>query len=226
MAAFHAPTAALAASQADLRLRLFRAAVDTPLTGAAAEGAEALKRGVPCLKFGRSGKPHVVVLTLSPDETSLSWERRGLGKLLRKSERRSVEVTSLLEVLIGFETPVFQRHAATIGEANLHRSLSLVLQSALPAPPSCSGTDPALSPAGAAARESLDLSFDDDYLFGCMMAVMRSLIARAANCASAPAPAHRVSAAILPALSPGAYSRYRCTHANTLAWLMARLKRK
>ena len=42
--------------------------------------------------------------------------------------------------------------------------------------------------------------------------------------ASPPAAAHRVPAAILSAPSPGAYSRYRCTLANTLAWLMARLK--
>jgi hypothetical protein len=173
---------------ADLRSRLYRAAIDAPLTGAAAEGAEALKRGVPCLKFGRAGKPHVVVLTLASDETSLGWERRGLGKLMRKSERRCVEVTSLLECLVGMETPVFQRHAATIGEANLHRSLSLVLQSALPAPPSCGG-DPAPAAGVTAPKESLDLSFDEEYLFGCMMAVLRALIFRVATCAASAASA-------------------------------------
>ena len=68
-----------------------------PLHGAAAEGAAVLKRGVEALKYGRAGKPHGVTITLSQDETSLGWERRGLGKFMRKSESRRVHVTELLE---------------------------------------------------------------------------------------------------------------------------------
>ncbi len=93
------------------------------VTAAAREGIAALKSGVPCVKHGRSGKPHAVVISLSADARILGWQRQGLGKLKRKSEQRAVRIDSLLELLVGFETRVLQRAVTQTSDVAVHRAL-------------------------------------------------------------------------------------------------------
>ena len=42
-------------------------------------------------KYGRSGKPHTIVLRLTHDEQTLMWETHGLAKLKKKAKKRWVE---------------------------------------------------------------------------------------------------------------------------------------
>ena len=72
-----------------------------PLTAAAAEGIEMLKAGSQVTKYGRAGAAHATTFRLSRDETALTWERIGMGRLRRKSVPRIILVTDILELLIG-----------------------------------------------------------------------------------------------------------------------------
>ena len=147
----------------------------TPLVArsrsAAEEGIARLKKGATVLKHGRSGDPQKTLFHLSADERSITWTRQGLAKFRRKSIERQVQVSDIVEVLIGHESEVFKRHGDSAGAA--HLSFSLVLRRALPALPTEMTEDGDLS---TQERQTLDLSCSDEESMGMWLAALRSLM--------------------------------------------------
>ena len=98
---------------------------------AAAEGIAALKAGSRVIKHGRNGISRTTVLSLSPDERTLTWDAPPVSKLRPKSERREVQLADARALLIGRESHVFQRHQSTrTSGGERHLSLSIVLRGA------------------------------------------------------------------------------------------------
>ena len=103
---------------------------------AAAEGIAALKAGSRVIKHGRNGISRTTVLSLSPDERTLTWDAPPVSKLRPKSERREVQLADARALLIGRESHVFQRHQSTrTSGGERHLSLSIVLRGARSALP-------------------------------------------------------------------------------------------
>jgi len=139
-------------------------------------GIRALREGVAATKYGRSGKSQKsVVLRLSPDDQVLTWETHGLAKLKKKATKRSIRMIDLVEILFGVESAAMRRTPSSLE----HVSASLVLRASLPAPPSASGGPTRLSSSD--ARDTLDLTIEDEEHFGLFVAAMRALIARHAK---------------------------------------------
>ena len=153
--------------------RLHRANLP-PRSPAAQAGVERLRRGMRVHKHGRQGRPHETVVSLSQDESVLSWEAnrkaqraasfgRAAGrKLCRNSfasasgeKERTIEVEDIVELLVGQESGVFKRSAGT-GLVQQHLCVSLLLPAALPAPPSAND---AIEASDATERVTLDLEF-------------------------------------------------------------------
>ena len=137
-------------------------------SSAAEEGIAWLKTGVVVLKHNKKGAPQETVFRLDPSERSLTWTRSGFAKLRRKSDQRAVNISDILEVLVGRESEVFKRHedAAASGKASkveagqLHLSFSLLLTPALPPLPDDAAPDAGRAAKAPAAneRQTLDLS--------------------------------------------------------------------
>ena len=146
--------------------------------GTAKEGVALLKRGSTVKKYGRQGKPHATLFRLSDDESILGWEGRGLNKL----KRRAVRVCDLVELHVGHESTVFLEARAPGAE---HMSMSLRLLKAQ-------------SRADDDARDTLDLSCDDEETFGLWVAALRALLAeqRPPQTAQAAAVDHLPAAAL------------------------------
>ena len=125
--------------------------------GTAKEGVALLKRGSTVKKYGRQGKPHATLFRLSDDESMLGWEGRGLNKL----KRRAVRICDLVELHVGHESTVFLEARAPGAE---HMSMSLRLLKAQSRPDDD-------------ARDTLDLSCDDEETFGLWVAALRALLA-------------------------------------------------
>lgn len=161
------------------------------------EGLRLLKAGAALMKYGRQGQPHATTLTLAQDERSLSWLGHGgtMAKLKGKgSGARTVQMEDVLELWVGHQSEIFQRHihtsmtsgkamrdALASGKQTLagpHVSFSLLLKSSLPAPPDEDGLGP---PAAASDRETLDLSCDDEEQFGLCVAALRALLSERAK---------------------------------------------
>ena len=74
------------------------------------------------------------------------------------------------------ESKVFALHKGAVGEAaadKAHVSLTLVLLGNLPTMPTADGGEPAPK---VEARETLDVSFDDEETFGLWVAALRALM--------------------------------------------------
>ena len=144
-----------------------------------------LIKGSTAMKYGRQGRPHPTIFKLSPSEDALMWEgKKTLAyKLQNKPRLRSINLADALDVLVGHESAVFRRYAGTAG-AHAHLSLSLLLLSAATDYDEADG-DPA--PSAGVAKETLDLSFDDDETFGYWYAAQPS--------PSSTCPAHPLTAA-------------------------------
>ena len=98
-------------------------------------GINLLKNGCMAIKYTRTGKPRETKFKLSDDEQTLSWEG-GHGGLtapvkMARGERRSIQITEILEVMLGMESKVFSLHKDRIGGADeipmAHVSMTLVL---------------------------------------------------------------------------------------------------
>eukprot|EP00966_Prymnesium_polylepis_P132036 3053512-Prymnesium_polylepis.1 len=100
-----------------------------PRTQAAVDGIVMLKRkgGVQAVKLDRFGVPRLATFRLSEDETRLQWD----GRLTTKS----IDLTDIVELLVGHDSAVFQRTNLRAVHAE-HLSLTLLLTASLPAPPS------------------------------------------------------------------------------------------
>jgi len=140
------------------------------------EGIGLLLRGCPAIKYGRSGKPHAVVIRLSNDQRHLTWEGSGLSKLKVKADRREVALEGVREMQIGRESEVFRRQLpGGDGYGQAHLSLSLAFAAG-----ASSGTAPEVGSAETVAeRLSLDISFENEEHFGLVIAAIRLLCARA-----------------------------------------------
>ena len=164
---------------------------------AAEEGILALKRGVPCVKYSRKGKQRLTNLRLSDDEAHLLWD----GQLERKAfsltyvysraagpifgKRRDILIADVLDMSIGQQSAVFVKHMhrAALEKQPVnkpHLSLSLILMGALPPKPDeiDDATDSAVHKGfhSSSERLSLDLSVDDEEVFGMLIAGLRALL--------------------------------------------------
>ena len=143
----------------------------------ALEGIVLLKSGCTAMKYGKSGSPHATKFVLSSDDRMLSWEGSGLiGKLIPKGEKREVELSNVRRLLVGRESSVFKRYAGTLDSSTrAHLSVSLLFGGGSPVSTgSLMGSSGNLG--AASTRESLDLSFDNDEIFGLWVAALRELI--------------------------------------------------
>ena len=163
------------------------------------EGIRLLKQGVAVTKYGRTGQPHKEKLLLSADERSLGWAGHIASKLMSSSKllspkalvssARSVPLSEIVELCVGHETSVFQRHvrqAISTGKpvaAGPHLSFSLVLKSTLPSPPAASDDADAEGGGAQSERETLDVSCEDDEQFGLCVAALRALLEELAKTA-------------------------------------------
>ena len=164
----------------------------TQYSTTAREGVALLKSGCMALKYGKHGQPHATRFTLTPDDKMLKWEGAGLvGKLIPKGERRAIELATVTRLLVGRESQVFERFRGVVKDATKagipHLSISLKLDpsgggryGAGPYSRSSSSfsNDPLDRPSS--ARETLDVSFDDETVFGLWVAALRELIPPAA----------------------------------------------
>jgi len=137
-------------------------------------GIRALRDGIVATKYGRqSGKPHGIILRLSPDEQSLTWETRGLAKLKKNATKRAIRIMDIIELIVGRDSAVMS-HAQSDLE---HLSVSLILRASLPAAPSAhdarSGGRSLAS--SSSQRETLDLTIADEEQFGLFVAAIRTL---------------------------------------------------
>ena len=150
------------------------------MSESAREGLDLLKRGAPALKHGRAGKPHATIFTLSKDESTLTWLGNQRSSIVgsfagKKDKKRELNLSDVVELLVGRESAVFKRRKDKDKDDNEHLSLSLVTKGALPAPPSADGED---EPDPTGGRETLDVSFDSDENFGLWLAALKYLLTR------------------------------------------------
>jgi len=151
-------------SKAEGRTPALRRLGPTPQrTQAAIDGITLLKRkGVQAVKFDRCGVPRLATFRLSEDETRLCWD----GRLLSKS----IELSDVVELLVGLESAIFQRTSLRVPPAE-HLSLSLILKASLPAPPSADTVE-----SRGWQRQSVDISIGNEEEFGLWVAALRTLI--------------------------------------------------
>ena len=164
---------------------------------------ELLKKGVSVLKYGRTGKAHASVLTLSDNEAVLSWEdgRGGVfsslsaitGKLQNK--KRAILIDECVELLVGAESNVFRRCVdAADGDASMCFSLLVVggaasiAAAAFGGSGSGSGSGSGKVGGGAAPRESLDLRCTDELQFARLVAAFHALLVRESDSNPRPSP--------------------------------------
>ena len=151
---------------------------------AAEEGIALLKQGVLVIKYGRQGKPHQTMLRLTESEDVLKWEGRStvagkLSSVLAKDSERFVALAAVRQLLIGRESTVFRSANwkdrlgvdATAGRPEC--SLSLVIDPMRHALSRGVTADQLFKEAGS-ARQSLDVSFQDDMVFGLVLSALRS----------------------------------------------------
>ena len=107
---------------------------------AALEGLRLLKQGCRATKYSKRGKPHACVFRLSDDERTLTWEV-GLGRaVLTRAARRSVDMSDVVALQIGFSSEVMKRHVEGLHAPAAH-TLSLLMIHSLPKPPSAEESD-------------------------------------------------------------------------------------
>jgi hypothetical protein len=142
------------------------------ISDTARAGLELLKGGAVALKHGRAGQPKETIFTLSADEKRLTWapmQKKSMLKSMgsyaigssKSDEDRQMRLADVVELLVGRETPIFQRAGNDAGGSE-HLSLSLVLSAAQ----------------RSAGRESLDVSFGEggEETFGLWVAALRHLL--------------------------------------------------
>lgn len=142
------------------------------ISDTARAGVELLKGGAVALKHGRAGQPKETIFTLSADEKRLTWapmQKKSMLKSMgsyaigssKSDEDRQMRLADVVELLVGRETPIFQRAGNDAGGSE-HLSLSLVLSAAQ----------------RSAGRESLDVSFGEggEETFGLWVAALRHLL--------------------------------------------------
>jgi len=136
------------------------------------------------IKYTRTGKPRETKFKLSDDEQMLSWEG-GHGGLtapvkMVRGERRSIQITEILEVMLGMESKVFSLHKDRVGGADeipmAHVSMTLVLVGSLPSLPMGEEEELGRTKTTFEMRESLDISFNDEEVFGLWVAALRALM--------------------------------------------------
>ena len=138
-------------------------------------GLALLRGGVEIIKFSSKGQPAVTLCKLSADETTLTWQAHGLGKLKkRKSDKRAIQMQDVERVDVGRESAAFRSAPPKAHAATAHLSLSLVMR------PSAVAID---------GRSSLDLCCADEESFGLLVAALRRLVARRLEAAAAAAAA-------------------------------------
>jgi len=146
-------------------------------------GIRLLKSGCEAVKYSRRGQPRSTTFRLSDDEQTLSWDA-GHGGItapvkMAKGERRNVKITEILDVLLGMESKIFTLHKDATGGGTehpmAHVSMTLVLVGSLPSMP---GEDGSLGRTKTTfeQRETLDLSFKDEEIFGLWVAALRALM--------------------------------------------------
>ncbi|KAL3930765.1 MAG: hypothetical protein SGPRY_001397 [Prymnesium sp.] len=130
-------------------------------------GINLLKNGCEAVKFTRSGKPRTTKFRLSDDEQTLSWDSgtRALSAPVKiaRGERRHIKITEILEIMLGMESKIFSLHKNNPGSNHqpmAHLSMTLVL----------------IGKGGAELRETLDLTFTDEEIFGLWVAALRALM--------------------------------------------------
>ena len=144
----------------------------TQISDTARTGLELLKIGAVALKHGRAGQPKEAIFTLCADEKRLTWapmQKKSMLKSMgsyaigssKSDEDRTLRLADVVELLVGRETPIFQRAGNDAGGSE-HLSLSLVLSAAQ----------------RTAGRESLDVSFGEggEETFGLWVAALRHLL--------------------------------------------------
>lgn len=144
------------------------------ISDTARAGVELLKGGAVALKHGRAGQPKETIFTLSADEKRLTWapmQKKSMLKSMgsyaigssKSDEDRQMRLADVVELLVGRETPIFQRAGNDAGGSE-HLSLSLVLSAAQ----------------RSAGRESLDVSFGEggEETFGLWVAALRHLLSK------------------------------------------------
>ena len=138
------------------------------------EGVAWLQAGILVTKHGWQGKPHECRLRLSSDKGHLLWETTGVSKLVKTNADRILDVSAILEVLVGRESEVFRRQNTAVSPRTEHLSVSLLMRAALPTPPEAMHDDDnGDQPGGGStsrgwtgrtsvARETLDLTFANE----------------------------------------------------------------
>ena len=150
-----------------------------------------LKKGCVALKFGKQGTPHGTTFKLSDDERTLSWVGSGLvAKLVPKGEKRQVELRQVKRLLVGRESAVFLRFTGP-DPGLAHLSVSLRFgegdDSVLGGGSSRDSFGSSASSASTVPeRDTLDLSFADEEVFGLWVAALRALLPPAALLAPSP----------------------------------------
>ena len=106
-------------------------------------GIALLKKGCEAIKYSRHGKPRNTTFRLSDDEQTLSWDSGANIVKMARGERRNVQITEILDVMLGMESKVFSLHKDRTGEDGdfpmAHVSMTLVLVGSLPVFPGMEG---------------------------------------------------------------------------------------
>ena len=139
-------------------------------TEAADRGIRLLKKGTEATLHERGGRATSrYSFTLSDNETTLSWSRR--GSLL--GSRRSLRLSEVVEVIPCDTTFRARNISGSVMPAapneGLHLTLTLLLLRALPSTPSDEVLDCGQQ------KEMIDLSFEDEETFGLWVAALRAL---------------------------------------------------
>jgi len=142
-------------------------------------GINLLKGGCEAIKYTRNGKPRQTKFRLSDDEQTLSWDG-GHGGLtapvkMARGERRHIKITEILEIMLGMESKIFSLHKDQMGSNShpmAHVSMTLVLIGSLPSFP---GQEDSRK-GNFEMRETLDLTFKDEEIFGLWVAALRALM--------------------------------------------------
>ena len=167
----------------DLLARMQRGNSDHGLTldRTAAEGLQLLKAGVVAIKHGRHGKPHPTRLYLSSDDEVLAWERMGGSRIMGRDDR-TVAIAAIRAVHVGRESAVFRRASwqertgiDKRGGGAPEYSLTLIIDPMRHAVSKGVSPDKLFKEAST-ARNTLDVSFNDDTTFGLVLAGIRALL--------------------------------------------------
>jgi len=161
--------------------RAGRSASKSSRSPTALAGIDMLKRGSKATKYTRNGVPRETTFRLSDDEQTLSWDG-GHGGLtapikMARGERRSIKITEVLEMMLGMESKIFSLHRDQTGmneHPMAHVSMTLVLVGSLPSFPG--EEDDMERTKNFNLRETLDLSFKDEEVFGLWVAALRALM--------------------------------------------------